>query len=249
MKSPPPRIAGTAGDDAVKDGPCGASHTKGAAAQVEYTAGQQVMIAFDETIDHTGCFQVALATDNATYALLAQKNDPADADIDSRDVGAPRTITATLPAGVTCANCTIQLRQVMLETVPAFPNAQCGAMQDIAQVPAGKVYFQCSDVDIVAAPVPDGGPVSSSSSGAAASSSGAAATSSTSGASAGADGGASGTTPGAGSTDGIGARQNDGDLGDGGCQATPGTTSSAFALLVVAGVALRRRQRSGNKLR
>ena len=68
-------------DDAVKTKPCG-GFAKGAAAQVDYTAGQPIKVDFRETIDHTACFQLSLSTDNdVTWTMLA------------RD------------AGVTCQNC------------------------------------------------------------------------------------------------------------------------------------------------
>ncbi len=233
-------------DDAVKTAPCG-PYPK-AVAQVDYTAGQAIKVDFRETIDHAGCFQIALSTDNdVTWQLLNQTADPA-ADVNvARKVGdpesgSPRSITATLPAGVTCNNCTIQIRQVMLEGVAPF-NGVCKANQDIAEVPAGKVYFACADVNIVADGAPDGGPTSGSSSsgGTTSSASGGAQAASSGGAPGSADGGASGRTPGAGDPGSSGRNSVDG-LDDGGCNAGPGGTGSALALMAVLGLALARRR-------
>lgn len=243
-------------DDAVKSKPCG-PYVKGAAAQVEYTAGQQIKVDFRETIDHKGCFQLSLSTDNdVTWTLLKQDVDPAgDVPAGSRDVGSPtsgaaRSITATLPPGVTCANCTIQLTQIMLEGTAQ--NGVCNANQAIDALAAnGDVYFACADVNIVAGDVPDSGAAGSSSSGAATSSS-SGATTSTSGAPAGSSSGARPGTSGAAGTsggEGSSGRNSVDNLDDGGCHVGAGNAGSAAALLAVVGVALRRRQRSGNKLR
>ena len=241
MATPVPR----SDDDAVKDGPCGAANAKGAP-QVEYTEGQQVMVHFAETIDHTGCFQITLSSDDATFQLLAQTNDPHDVDVTDRAVGAPRTIVGTLPPGITCENCTLQIRQIMLENETAtFPGAQCHVDQDITAAPLvanKRVYFACADVRIVAAPVPDAGVPSSSGA---------------------VDAGqhvADAAAP-SGSKASAAAQPDDPETSSGripvardqgGCSAAPASGVPAFglgALGALSALALRRHQRSGNKLR
>lgn len=240
-------------NDSVKSKPCG-PYVKGTA-QVEYTAGDQIQVVFRETVDHTGCFQLSLSTDNdTTWTLLKQDVDPAgDVPDGTRVIGSPtsgaaRSINARLPPGVTCQNCTLQLTQIMLEGTPQ--NGVCNANQQIDDLADnGDVYFACADVNILPASVPDGGGGSSSSGAGGSTSSGAASTTggtaTGSGVPRGASSGASGGLQGEGSS----GRNSVDNLDDGGCNVGAGGTGSAAALLAVAALAQRRRQRSGNKLR
>ena len=138
--------------DNHKAGPCGAGSVK-AAIKSTFTSGQNISVELEETIDHRGCFVVDLATaDNQTFQVLkiaqgggAAANflaDPANA------VPLKRTVTATLPAGLTCNNCTLRVRQLMHTT-------EVGCNENT--VPASGTYFSCADVRINAAVVPDAG--------------------------------------------------------------------------------------------
>ncbi len=154
MTSPVPRTSA----DNIKTAPCG-NQAKGDP-QVVYTAGQQIKVDMDETIDHTGCFQIAIAeTQAGPFTVIAQTVDTDD-NIPSQAVGSPREITGTLPNTLTCASCVLQLRQIMLEGTAL--NGQCAQNQTIDTEPArSNTYFSCADVTIVAADV-DAGTASSS---------------------------------------------------------------------------------------
>lgn len=236
--SPAPRST----RDDIKSGPCGGV-AKGQPT-LEITAGQQLKVDLLETIDHTGCYQVVLLDANdANPQIVAQKADPNDGPIADRQAGEPRDVVLTVPASTApCENCTLQVRQIMLED---YPTKDCQPNQDIAGFP-NDVYFACSDVRILAASadagVPtDGGPSASSSGDAGTSgggsSSGAAAVdggNNTSGAIGASSGGAGG-----------GGRGTAGELEDG-CAVSPAGSGTLLALLVGAGFVVRRRRRDGS---
>ncbi|RYG63796.1 hypothetical protein EON77_20525, partial [bacterium] len=151
LTDPKPRTP----DDAIKtNAPCGAvARTEPSRA---YTEGAEVEIAWDETIDHAGCFVLTLLDDKETpYVVMKTIVDEGGTVIPSRETGTPYTTKLTLPEGVTCDKCTIQLRQVMSGTATCDPST-FGA----------STYFSCADVRISSAdggaPPPfDGPPVAS----------------------------------------------------------------------------------------
>jgi len=223
MTNPPPRTDA----DNMKTAPCG-TQAKGDAPQMVYTAGQQIKVDLLETIDHTGCYQIAIAADDASpFTVLAQKADAADV---IQAGGSPRDLTATLPADFTCESCTLQLRQIML-------GGACADDQGIDAEPArSNTYFSCADVKITAAAV-DAGPGSTSSSSGAASSSGVAPAPIDAGVS------APGVVSPGGDSPGSSGRGGPGSGEEGGCSTSPGSTGSVAALLAVLGlVAVRRRR-------
>lgn len=131
------------GKDNWKDpnAPCGIT-TKNLNPAKTYQKGQQVVVKWTETINHPGCFLVDLSSNNdASFTQLA--------NVKHTTMGAiPRAYqtTVTLPGAVTCASCTLRVRQIMLasdaDTCPP------------AQIQAGDTYYSCADVKIVD---PDGG--------------------------------------------------------------------------------------------
>lgn len=78
----------------------------------------------------------------------SRETTPSSGNATSAQGAVPRPYTATvqLPAGVTCTQCTLQLRQIMLaaETDPCPP----------ATIAAGATYYTCADVTLTASPAP-----------------------------------------------------------------------------------------------
>ena len=134
LVSPAPRSS----DDALKDGnggaPCGAIAPTGKPTVLK--AGEPVSLAFEETVNHPGCFLVALLENGDTkQTLLANVKHVADG-------GTPRAYAASvdLPKGLTCDGCTLQLRQLML----ADDQTTCPP----ATIAPGTTYYSCADVRI-----------------------------------------------------------------------------------------------------
>lgn len=136
--------------------PCG-NVPRGAQPSAVYKAGDTIDVEWQETIGHAGCYQIGFSTDDKAFTVLSQINDPTDAT-------GTRKTTVTLPAGVSCKNCTLQLRQLMLENAPvktcatnAVPPDGTGGM--------GNTYYSCADICVgtecgdAGVPVtPDAGP-------------------------------------------------------------------------------------------
>jgi hypothetical protein len=134
LVSPAPRSS----DDGLKDGnggaPCGAIAPTGKPTVLK--AGEPVSLAFEETVNHPGCFLVALLENGDTkQTLLANVKHVADG-------GTPRAYAASvdLPKGLTCDGCTLQLRQMML----ADDQTTCPP----ATIAPGTTYYSCADVRI-----------------------------------------------------------------------------------------------------
>lgn len=133
VANPPARDFGKPGADAHKTGPCGNIARTGTYTQ--YAMGATIPVEFTETIDHRGCFQVLLSEANdQNFTILQQIDDPAGDTTPKK-----RTMNVQLPAGKTCQNCTIAVRQLMI-------NRACGTNQ--ASINAGDTYFSCADVCI-----------------------------------------------------------------------------------------------------
>ena len=126
-------------NDALKDpnGPCG--NVPRTALNTQYVMGQTVKLDWEETVNHSGCFLISLSTANDLNFVL-RKNVPHSA------VGAvPRAYTTnlTLPTGLVCDNCTLQLQQIMISNYD-------GGVCPPATLPVGSHYFSCADIQIVA---------------------------------------------------------------------------------------------------
>ncbi len=141
LKTPTPR----SNSDLLKDpnGPCG--NVVRTALTTNYTPGQQVDVAFEETVNHAGCFTFALSQANDTNFTLLKMVPH------STNGALPRQYTTTLqlPAGVTCQNCTLQQIQYM---IAGFDGGVCPP----ANPPAGSRYYSCADIRIAAAVVDAG---------------------------------------------------------------------------------------------
>jgi len=128
-------------------------------------AGQTVSLEWTEVISHTGWFRIALAADRSQFVdppvQVDRSGNSADAGIEDSPVlpvladgvykhtiGGSKTwgpYSLTLPAGMTCAKCTIQIIQVMLD----HPS-NLGNLPDGAPNPDGFLYHHCIDVSISA---------------------------------------------------------------------------------------------------
>lgn len=243
LRTPTPRT----NDDNLKDGvggaPCGGKPRTGTPAR--YTMGQTITVQWEETINHAGCFIIKLSPANdQNFTMLA--NPP-----HSAAGGVPRQYSAQvkLPDGMTCNACTLQLIQVMNNTVPC----------PVVNIPAGDSYYSCADVQIVAPPPPDAG-TGGSGGGSAGGAGGGSGGSGGSGGGDVAQGGGSGTAggmaagtgggtqpagTGGGSAGGAASQEMDGlsggGLAEGGCSSAGAL--STVALMALAGVLRRRRSR------
>lgn len=133
MMKPLPRDVGQPNSDAHKSGPCGAvprtTHC------TKYEAGAPIPVRWMETVDHKGCFQWVVSKANDTnFTMLKQINDPTGTG------GMVYNDTLTLPAGYTCANCTLAVRQLMIGT--------CGPDAAPNSTSATDTYFSCADIRI-----------------------------------------------------------------------------------------------------
>jgi len=233
---PPPRDVANPDLDARahKTGPCGGVPRTGA--PKKYTPGQTITVRWEETISHTGCFQIGFsAANDANFTVLKQKPDPA---------GGAGTIymdTVTLPT-TPCPACTLVVRQIM-------DGNPC--VEPPAANPPANTYFSCADICIGNAGDPctvasdggagDGGSSSSSSSSGGSSSGGSSSGGPTTTPT---DGGGKTTDPGTSSGTSPNLRSG---AGDDGCNVTTGGGGSATALGVLAGffgLALARRRRA-----
>lgn len=141
LDTPPARDAGKPGADSHKDpnGPCG--NIAPTASPVRLQAGSSIEVKWTETVNHPGCFLIALSTQKDPK--LQGEFSMQLANIKHTTQGAiPRAYTATvkLPDGVTCPQCTLQLRQIMLGS----DTAACPP----ANVAYGATYYTCADVTL-----------------------------------------------------------------------------------------------------
>jgi len=134
LRSPPARTT------EQKAGPCGAAGSTRGTNVTTYTPGQTITLEWDETVDHPGHFRVAFdnegddafinplrSTDNFSFTLMEPIADK---------VGGRYTQQITLPT-TPCANCTLQLMQIMQVTEPY-----------------NSFYWQCADI-VIAGDTPE----------------------------------------------------------------------------------------------
>ena len=143
IMQPPSRDVGEPNLDAraKKFGPCGGSARTNMPTQ--YEVGAEIEVKFEETIGHTGCYQIAFSpADDKDWVTLLQVNDPAG----RQNV---QSATVKLPAGVSCKDCTLVVRQLMF-------NRACEADAAPNSISAGDTYFSCADIRV--GDFPDAGP-------------------------------------------------------------------------------------------
>lgn len=156
------REQGTLGDP-QKTGPCGDEGTAPMTGAVTaYRTGQTITIRFRETIFHPGHYRVALATNDRSELPAVPPVTPGSTDCGSVPIMDPpvfpvlgdgllphtspltgeQTLEVTLPEGVTCDHCTLQVVQWMSNHgAPCF-------------------YYHCADIAISDVVVEDAGPAS-----------------------------------------------------------------------------------------
>ncbi|MEJ7730472.1 MAG: SCE4755 family polysaccharide monooxygenase-like protein [Polyangiaceae bacterium] len=130
-------------DQAQKTGPCEGA---GPGTRMDLTAGDPLMVTWDETIQHPGHFRIAIDEDGEDGFSTADTQAAFD-DImgnngiilvetvgDTPDLGYEHEITVP---NVDCENCTLQLVQVMVDGDPIDT--------------AGDLYFRCADIRITGA--------------------------------------------------------------------------------------------------
>jgi hypothetical protein len=131
----------TPNDNYKTPSPCGPA-AKGEP-KADFQSGAQIMVRWEETIQHTGCFQIALSSNNdQSFTVLAQVDD-----LGNTTLNTPIDLTVKLPDGLSCANCTLVLRQIMLGQV-------CPNNPQIDPENGSTTYYSCADIRILQ---PDGG--------------------------------------------------------------------------------------------
>jgi MYXO-CTERM domain-containing protein len=149
LRNPPARTT------AQKAGPCGAAGSKRGTIVTTYQPGETITIEWDETVDHPGHYRIAFdddgddifinplrSTDNFSFTVMDKIPDK---------VGGRYTQQITLPT-TPCANCTLQIMQIMQ-----------------VNEPYNSFYWQCADIVIAGMepePMPDDGGGCSTSGGA-----------------------------------------------------------------------------------
>ena len=118
--------------------PCG-KVPRGTTPTAVYKPGDTVAVSWVETIGHEGCFQIGFSTDDATFTVLKQIPDVAGGG------GMVYNDTVTLPVGVTCKNCTLQLRQIMLDGL-AVKTCATNAVPPNGVGGNGNTYYSCADI-------------------------------------------------------------------------------------------------------
>lgn len=127
----------------IKDYPCGHPDNPDGESTRSYEEGATITVQWNEYIGHPGHFRIALSTEG-DQALI----DPTDYDdfypapnvildnIEDPDGVADHSVEITLPAGVTCEKCTLQLLQIMTDKMPWGPAG------------GNELYYQCADITI-----------------------------------------------------------------------------------------------------
>ena len=147
-----------------KLGPCGNEGGGTATGAVTpYAPGQTVMLQWTEVVSHQGWFRIAIAADRNAFQDPAVEVTPsgmsADASVENPPV-APVVVDGLYPHAVgavphtygpyaltlpttPCADCTIQIIQVMLDHPSNLANLADGAVN-----PDGFLYHHCIDISI-----------------------------------------------------------------------------------------------------
>ncbi|MEO7732439.1 MAG: SCE4755 family polysaccharide monooxygenase-like protein [Kofleriaceae bacterium] len=128
LTSPPPRTLDN------KAGPCGANNSKRGSKVTTFAPGATITVEWDETVDHPGHYRIAFDSDGDDVFVNPKNPDDNYAftlmdAIPDKD-GGHYTQQITLPTAP-CANCTLQLMQIMT-----------------TQVPYNSFYYQCADIAI-----------------------------------------------------------------------------------------------------
>ena len=127
----------------LKDGPCGHPGNPPGEFTTRVTAGETLVVRWDEFVGHPGHFRIALSMGGD-----AELVDPSDFDdfysadnvlldeIEDPDGRTLHEVEITIP-DVSCESCTLQLIQVMTDKPPWGPDG------------GRDLYYQCADLEIV----------------------------------------------------------------------------------------------------
>jgi hypothetical protein len=152
LLNPPPRY----GRNQQKDGPCGRVNGERSANVTTFRAGEQILVVWDEFINHPGHFRISFDSDghddfvdppclancntrNPTIELNSNSTVLLDGIPDTPQGGRGMAVI-TLP-NITCTNCTLQVIQVMYNNPPYT----VGPGND-------DLYYQCADIILEADP-------------------------------------------------------------------------------------------------
>jgi hypothetical protein len=137
MTSPLPRDD----SDSHKDpnGPCGVARAASQPKLAGLYPQTPLNVTWQETVDHPGCFVIDFASSNDSgwQPLATVAHDATGA------TPRPYSTTVTLP-DIDCAECTLRIRQIMLNEEPA-PGAACPP----ASLDAGQTYYSCANLSVV----------------------------------------------------------------------------------------------------
>jgi hypothetical protein len=128
LTSPPPRTLDN------KEGPCGAAGSTRGSTVKTFAPGATINVEWDETVDHPGHYRIAFDDDGDDVfvnPISPDDNFPftLKEPIADKEGGHYRQ-RVTLPTAP-CANCTLQLMQIMT-----------------TDVPYNSFYYQCADIAI-----------------------------------------------------------------------------------------------------
>lgn len=140
-------------DPAGKSGPCnGVPRTM---MYTQYEAGATITVKWQETIDHSGCFDIDFSAGNdQNWTTLKRIQDDAGTAPD-----AMYTTKVQLPPGVTCENCTLGLRQIMVSSAVGKLGPVCTKTTPDALDGGPPTYFSCADIRVGDFPEAGGEPL------------------------------------------------------------------------------------------
>ena len=213
-KSPP--VAGVGTGE-----PCGVARTA-SQPSTNLTAGAAINLAWEETVDHNGCFVIDFsAANDQNFQVIARKSHANPPPRTGTGMAASRkyTMSVTLPTAA-CTACTLRVRQLMMTNDVAEANLATGCPP--ATLPAGaSYYYSCANVVL-------GGGGASGTGGSAGGTGGATGTGGAGGRGGNAAGGRGGTSATAGTTGqtGIGGAAGTGQAGDTGNTGQSGSTGN-----------------------
>lgn len=111
LRVPTPRVTDIRAGTSIKTGPCG-PYAPGTGTRTTLTAGATFTVEFDETINHTGYFQLFYSEVRDDNFVLIQDRIPHSNAAPSPSFANPRPYSTTITVpNVSCSECTLQLIQ------------------------------------------------------------------------------------------------------------------------------------------
>ncbi len=125
----------------LKTAPCGGVASTDPTKRVEFTAGQEITVEWEESVNHPGHFRVAFSPDGATAfdtnVLKDQIVDDQDGSVNFNDPATYHQFSTkvTIPA-TNCDACAIQMIQVMTDRNPPSNYYSCADIRIVGGLPA-----------------------------------------------------------------------------------------------------------------